>query len=278
MLKAIKLLFVLFSFVGVLFYSGCSDDDPVAPAEDHFEAIGVYLSTSGIKVASILRGVTSDTLVAPAGGLSDHLEVQFYNEDEEIIDPPTSSDHSLAFEIGDTSIAGIFQHEGEEGGYEFHLRGKKAGVTYIELFIMHEDHSDFRSGEIPVRVENQEGAYGEPVGLKIYDEESGDLLVTVNADGSVTGSLSVSASETTDHREIEFFDENGIEFQPPVPEHSLGYQIADETIAGIDPPTDDEPWAFRVIGNTSGSTTIIFSLKHEDSDEYTSSPITINVQ
>jgi len=276
MLNTIKFSFILFSFIGIIFYSGCNEDDPI-PAEEHFEAIGVFLHDSGIEIASILRGITNDTLIAPVGGLGGALNVQFYNDDEEIIDPPTGG-QTLAVEVEDTSIVGIFQHPGEEGDFEFHLRGKQAGTTHIELFVMHEGHSDFRSGKIPVRVEDVEGTYGEPVGLKLYDEESGTLLVTVNADGSVVGSLSVSANDTTDHVELKFFDENNIEFQPPVPEYSLGYQIANETIAGIDPPTVDEPWAFRIIGNAAGSTTITLILNHDNSAEYTSSPIPIDVQ
>lgn len=276
MLKTIKYLSILFSFAGILFYSGCNEDDPI-PAEEHFEAIGVYLHDSGIEIASILRGVTDDTLVAPAGGLSGSLNVQFYNENEEIINPPTGG-QTLGFEVGDTSIAGIFQHPGEEGGFEFHLRGKQAGVTYVELFVLHEGHSDFRSGQIPVRVEDQSGTHGEAVGLKLYDEESGSLIATVNADSTVTGSLSVPPNDTTDHIEVMFFDENNVEFQPPVPEHSLDYQLGNTTIAGIDPPTIDEPWAFRIIGNTAGATTIILILKHNNSAEYTSSPVPIDVQ
>jgi hypothetical protein len=276
MFRNIKFLLLFFPFFGVLFYSGCSEDDPLPPAEEHFEAIGVYLTASGIEIVSILRGVTDDTLTVPDGALGDGIDVKFYNENEQIINPPTG-EQTLAFEIEDTSIVSVFQHPGEEGGFEFHLRGKQTGTTHIELFVMHEGHSDFRSGKIPVRVEDQGGTHGEPVGLKLYDEESGTLLVTVNADSSVTGSLSVAAGDTTDHIELMFFDENNIEFQPPVPEHSLGYMIENGTIAGIDPPTIDEPWAFRIIGNSAGSTTIRLILNHDNHAEYTSPPVPINV-
>jgi hypothetical protein len=153
MIKNIKILLIVVSFIGILFNEGCTEDDPVIPQEEHFEAIGVYLSTSGIEVLSILRGVTNDTLVVQADSLGDGLVVQFYNEAEQIIDPPTGG-QTLGFEVGDTSVVDIFQHTGEEGGFEFHLQGMNPGSTYIELFILHEMHSDFRSGQIPVRVEN----------------------------------------------------------------------------------------------------------------------------
>ncbi|MFO7447212.1 MAG: hypothetical protein R6W90_12660 [Ignavibacteriaceae bacterium] len=153
MFKVLRYSALVIFVIGIFIYSGCSEDsDPLPPSVDHFKAIGVYLSNSGIKAASILRGVTSDTLVAQAGVTGDHLEVQFYNDDEEIVDPPSDPDHTLSFEVGDTTIAGVYQHPGEEGGYEFHLTGKKAGITYIELFILHEGHWDYRSGKIPLKV------------------------------------------------------------------------------------------------------------------------------
>ena len=32
----------------LMLFSACTEDDPVTPQEEHFEAIGVVLSTSGI--------------------------------------------------------------------------------------------------------------------------------------------------------------------------------------------------------------------------------------
>ena len=139
-------LIILSSFT----FIHCSEDDPVVPAEGHFEAVGVYLHTSGIKVASILRGVTNDTLFVSVNDTTDHFSVQFYNEDEEIVDPPNDNDKILAWQIDDDDLAIGWQHPGEEGGYEFHLIGKQTGETAIELFIQHAGHNDFRSGKIPI--------------------------------------------------------------------------------------------------------------------------------
>jgi hypothetical protein len=265
--------------IGLFLYAGCSkDDDPVSSQDEHFEAIGVYLSSSGIKVGAILRGETSDTLYAPLGGLSDHIDVQFYDKNENIIDPPSDEDHSLAWAIDDTSMVEVWQHPGEEGGYEFHFRGKKAGTTFIEFFVYHGDHSDFRSGKFPVKVISQEGTHGEPVGLKLVYEETGEVLSTVNADGSVTGLISVSAGTETDHIEAVFFDENNVEFSPTTPEHSLGLTIGDESIAGYEGPDESEPWAFHITGKKAGTTTLTLTLYHEGEAEFTTSPVTIEVR
>ncbi len=133
--------------------TACDEDDPVTPQENHFEAIGVVLTTSGMNVASILRGETDDTLYAEVGKVSDHLEVQFYNEDEQIVDAPDDGDKTLSWEIGDTSILEVHQDDGHEGEFEFHLEGLATGMTTLELFIMHEGHADFRSGKFTVIVQ-----------------------------------------------------------------------------------------------------------------------------
>jgi len=133
--------------------AACSEDDVTTPPEEHFEAIGVYLSNSGIELASILRGVTDDTLFVPLDSSTDHIDVQFYDEDENIIDGPEDSDKQLAWIIGNTALCEVWQHAGEEGGYDVHLRGLAEGLTTIEFLINHEGHSDFRSGNIPVRVQ-----------------------------------------------------------------------------------------------------------------------------
>lgn len=143
----INVLFVIFLI------SACDKEDSVQPQENHFEAVGtiIYDATGAVAV-SILRGVTGDTLFAEAGLLSDHFTVKFYDDNETVVNPPDDEDHYLGFEIGDPSVAETYQHPGEEGGYEFHLRGLKTGSTEIELFVYHIDHRDYRSGKIPVIV------------------------------------------------------------------------------------------------------------------------------
>ena len=269
----------LFNFILIAFLliAGCAEDDPVSNQEEHFEAIGMYFSTSGIKIAQILRGETSDTLVAPLGGLSEHIEIQFFDENENLIDPPTDDDKKLAWEIGNSNLAEIWQHEGEEGGYEFHLKGLHEGVTTIEFFVSHLGHNDYRSGNIPLKVVNEENAHGEPVGFTIKDEETGNTLATLNADGSVTGTLEVNAGETTEHMEVEFFDENGVEFQPASP-HSL-YALPNNTdkllIVGQE---EDEPWAFKLQGVSAGNTSVTFGIFYDGELEMTFNPIPVEVK
>ncbi|HSL90823.1 MAG TPA: hypothetical protein VK870_16085 [Ignavibacteriaceae bacterium] len=262
----------------LLFLLVSCSDDPVTPQEDHFEAEGIVFLQSGIKIAEIFRGVTTDTLFAPEGALSAGIDVKFYNSNKEMIDAPDPVEQSFAWQIDNPALVEVWQHPGEEGGYEFHLRGLADGTTQIEFFIMHEGHADFRSGKITVAVEHDTTAHGEPVGLKLYDEDTGTLLVTVKEDMSVVGTLIVAAGQTTDHIEVKFFDANDREFQPDATDHSINVISANSGIAlitGLDPA---EPYAFKVQGISAGSTTLSIELLHNSMVEEIFSNIPVIIQ
>ncbi len=148
----IKLL-LSYIFILILFFGCKKGDNPVIPQEDHFHAIGmaIFDATGALKI-KILRGVTSDTLRAEVGKRSDHYSIQFYNSEEKLIPPPTNKEVKLDWNINDKSVVGVWQHPGEEGGYEFHLDGIKKGKTTIEFYIVHEGHNDYRTGLIPLEV------------------------------------------------------------------------------------------------------------------------------
>lgn len=148
-----KPVFVLFISLFVFAFTSCGDDDPVTPQEEHFEAIGtVIYDATGAEVLRILRGVTSDTLFAKVGILSDHYNVKFLDEDEVVVNPPADDETTMGLDITDTNLLAFEQDE--PGAFEFHLEGKAAGITTIEIKILHSGHSDYRSGLIPVKVEN----------------------------------------------------------------------------------------------------------------------------
>ncbi len=149
-----KIKYILFALLLVVFITSCDDEAGITdPPEEHFEAEGLILSSSGMVVASIFQGVTEDTLYVPLGEMTDHMEVTFYDSDQNEIEPPADEDKTLVWEIENTTVIDVHQHEGEEGGYELHLVGLSAGITEIEFFISHEGHNDFRSYPIPVKVQ-----------------------------------------------------------------------------------------------------------------------------
>lgn len=142
-------------YLSVFVITGCKGEDSIVnPPEEHFEAEGVVLESSGIEIASIFRGVTTDTIKVPVGEYPDHIEVKFYNSTKNIIEPPADPDKKLAYNIADTTVVTLWQHSDEIGGFEIHLRGKKPGTTTMELFVKHGEHSDFRSGNFIIRVDS----------------------------------------------------------------------------------------------------------------------------
>ena len=270
------ILYMLLMF-STIFFVSCDEEDPLTQEEEHLDAIGMVLFDSGIEYARILRGVTTDTLVVSEGGMTSHLDVKFIDDDENIIDAPETDVHSLSWDIDNPEIADIWQHEGEEGSFEIHLEGLKEGETHIEFFVMHEGHADYRSGKFPIRIEHEsEDEYGAPVGYYLIDEESGTTLLTLSESG-VTGSVSVNANETTDHIEVEFFDANGIVFQPSVPTHSLSLESSDTEIFDITGQAAEEPWAFKIQGNSVGNANLTIRIMHDESVGKEFDPITITV-
>lgn len=148
-----KPVLVLFISLSVILFTSCGDDDPVTPQEEHFEAIGtVIYDATGAEVLRILRGVTSDTLFAEINILSDHYNVKFLDEDEKVVNPPVDDETTMGLDITDTNLLAFEQDE--PGAFEFHLQGKAAGTTTIEIKILHNGHSDYRSGLIPVKIDN----------------------------------------------------------------------------------------------------------------------------
>lgn len=128
-------------------------EDPLTAEEDHFEAIGMAIfDASGKMVVKILRGVTADTLKGEVNKRSDHFDVKFFDGSEKLIDPPDSEESKFKWAIDNPSLLSLYQHPGEEGGFEFHIDGKNSGNTHIEFFIEHEGHNDYRTGKIPVQI------------------------------------------------------------------------------------------------------------------------------
>lgn len=142
-------------FLSLLFTISCSDNNPTEP-EDHFQPEGwVFINGASQRFMQIFQGkfsVGSDTLfTVPNGENTDHISIKFLDSKGIEIDPPTDKDKKLSWDIMDTTIVWLERHDDEE--WEFHLEGKKTGETEIQFYIMHNGHSDVRSGYIKVKVQ-----------------------------------------------------------------------------------------------------------------------------
>ena len=277
----------IFLLISLLIFTttSCSDEtDPVIPPSEHFEPEGWVVRDATTKpILVVWQGVIQttwnstsvlDTLYAPLNALSDHFTVKFLDINKNIINPPADPDHQFGWLITEPSKLTIIQDSPTD--WAFHLKGLIIGTTTLELQVMHLGHVDVKTPKIPVIIREDTTAYGEPIGLRLSYEEDGTVLATAS-DLVSTGSLDVQKDSLTDHIEVEFYDDQNRFYQPEYPLHSLGFTVANPTIAEIIPEAG-EPWVLRVKGLATGSTTVTFKLMVAGVAEFVSFPINVNVQ
>ena len=147
-----KILIHLMSILTVfIFLPGCTEDNPVEPEEQHFEAIGLYVISDGDTIVKYVDGVVTGSIEVQAGQQTPLLSIRFLT-DKGDIGIPQGNESSLAWNISDVSVADIESEEDELTAYQFHISGKKAGNTEITIIINHNDHKDFESKAIPIVV------------------------------------------------------------------------------------------------------------------------------
>jgi hypothetical protein len=168
MFNKITSLFILVFSLSLLLVS-CSDSDPVAPSEEHFEAVGfIILDEDGNVIFKQLKGqidndISSGFSVLLASGEM-HYNIEFLDEDGNDIGVPgeddhnhneamietiieSEDDHTLSFESEDNTL---FELEIE--GWEMHINPLKVGTTNFRVQILHEGHPDFTSPFFPMEV------------------------------------------------------------------------------------------------------------------------------
>lgn len=280
-----KSLFVLtFLFIiSLSFFNGCDENDPVIPPSAHFEPEGWLIRDATQKpILVVWQGViqnswnsqTVDTVfVAPLNALSDHLTVKFLDANKNIMNPPSDNNYQFGWAITDTSVLSVVQDRPAD--WAFHLKGKQTGSTFLELQVRHVGHVDVRTPQIPVIVEVDTSAHGEPVGLRLTYEETG-LLIATATDTTALGTIDVIKDSASKHILVEYFDEHGHYFQPEYPLHQLNGVIGDSSMVDII-TTENEPWVIQIKGKATGSTTIVFKLIVSGVSEFDSHPITINI-
>jgi hypothetical protein len=157
-MKLIKVLTaVLILSISALFISSCSDDDPSSPSNEHFEPEGwVFIDAAQQRFMTIWQGQfdagSATKFELTVGEMTDHIDVEFLDADKDEIDAPDDDHYSLSWQIADETIVEVHQDDGDEGEFEFHLKGLKQGTTEIEFMVMHGDHADVRTIKIPVEV------------------------------------------------------------------------------------------------------------------------------
>jgi hypothetical protein len=123
-------------------------------------------------------------------------------------------------------------------------------------------------------VDSDHDEHAEAVGLVITD--SGAEIVR-DERGTVTGEIEVGVERETTLLSVRFLAEDGDLFVPEDDHYSLGFEIADESIAEIEWHEEDGKWAFHVVGHAAGETTIRLKIMHDDHADFVSRPLEIHV-
>ena len=145
----------LLSILGMFTFSACTNSTS-AGEEEHEDAEGFYLRSSGSNIVTqnpdedLTGGIT-----VQAGTETAAIEIFFIDHDGEAFQPEDDED-TLGYVfitdgIANPGSAEFEQHE-EDGKWEFHIHGETAGMVYLRLMLMHDDHSDFDSQLIPITV------------------------------------------------------------------------------------------------------------------------------
>jgi hypothetical protein len=120
-----------------------------------------------------------------------------------------------------------------------------------------------------------EGLHEDAQGLVLKSEDS--VIVRVDSGMVRFGTISVDLG-VSDHIGVWFLGEDGEEFRPTRSEFSLGWEVADTTIAILFQDSHTGKWEFHVDGRGVGSTTVVMKLLHSGHGDFLTPPINLFVQ
>ena len=150
MKKYKNLLFVAVCSLAVLvMFAGCSDygsGSPVEPPVSITKVAGLTLFRNGHVVAIIDETGVQGTVTAQMNKNSDIFEVEFFDENGEIINGDAQP-YKLAWN-NDTEYATFEQH----GEWKFCIYGKKQGETTFYLLLENGTDVEYNSPQIPLEV------------------------------------------------------------------------------------------------------------------------------
>lgn len=136
------------TFVTTILLAGCSNpasDDDDHDHDEHSEPYGIQFVMNGETVVTYQDGNTEGHFDVEEEHETSLITAEFLDEDgDEIHGEDLDDEYSLAWEIADTDIADIEQHD-EDGRWSFHIVGKTAGETTMQFMLMHGDHADFKT-------------------------------------------------------------------------------------------------------------------------------------
>ena len=124
-------------------------------------------------------------------------------------------------------------------------------------------------------VHSHEEEHAEAFGFVMLN--SGVPIVT-QSEGTLEGEVDVGLEKETPLLQIRFLNEEGERFTPHTEDgYSLGWEEADTSIAKVDWHEGDGDWAFHIVGEGVGKTTITIKINHGGHSDFVSLPFEIHV-
>ncbi|MYC71213.1 MAG: hypothetical protein F4X17_10950 [Gemmatimonadetes bacterium] len=150
----------------------------------------------------------------------------------------------------------------------------KRNVSALSIFALALFIASCGDDDNPVDPDHHDD-HAEAIGLIVRD--SGAEIIRVES-GAVTGEIEVGHGKETALLSVRFIAEDGDLFTPDEDDdYSLGWEIADESIAEVEQHDEDGAWAFHIIGLEEGETTIRLKINHGDHADFVSPEIEIHV-
>ena len=147
------LLVTVCTFVALVMFAGCSDNGsgvPLAPEEPTIaikKVAGLTLFRNGHVVAIIDQAGVQGNVTAQMNENSDIFEVEFFDENGEVINNGDVQQYKLAWK-NDTEYATFAPHT----DWEFCIYGKKPGETTFELLLKNGTGVEYNSPQISLEL------------------------------------------------------------------------------------------------------------------------------
>ncbi len=152
MLKKVWLFLVVITAMFLI--SSCEDKDADEHHDDHFEPVEWIITQNDTTYMHIDKGVISDEYNKVINlKLNDTLnfDILFKDEDGNFIESD-EDEISLSWEILDSFIS-INKNTNSTSKFAFTINSLVKGSTAFKLIIMHGDHSDIITPQIPIYIE-----------------------------------------------------------------------------------------------------------------------------